>query len=285
MKDKEIIQEKHLHIEPNDKVFNLKLKELLQYRYLVYLFTKRNYSTRYKQTILGPLWLIISPLFTVFTYTLIFGGIAGLSTDGIPQPLFYLSGYILWTFFSSNVSSNASTFTGNAGIFGKIYFPRLVIPISTSITLLLDFFVQFLLLMGLSLFYVFNGYEINWNHGMLLLPFLLLELFMLGMGIGIIISSMTTKYRDLSVLVGFGLHIWMYLSPVIYSTVLVPDRFMNLFMLNPVTPCLLIFKFAYFGIGDIPWNYWFISWIFTLSIFFIGIIVFNNVERTFMDTV
>lgn len=272
-------------IDANHKWYDLKLKEVWQYKDLIILFVKRNYATRYKQTILGPAWLVISPMFTVLTYSVVFGGIAGLSTDGIPGPVFYLAGNILWTFFSANVSATANTFLGNAGIFGKIYFPRLITPISTVLTNLLDFGIQFILLLLIMLGFRINGEIFHINMAVLLMPLLLLELGLLGMGCGIIISSLTTKYRDLTVLVGFGLNIWMYASPIIYSTSLVPDSLMNIYMYNPVTPIILTFKYAFFGIGDVPYKYLFISWIDTLVITLWGVIVFNKSEKTFLDTV
>ena len=272
-------------IEGKQKWFDLKLKEFWEYRDLVLLFVKRNYSTRYKQTILGPAWLLISPLFTVLSYTIVFGGIAGLSTDGIPKPIFYLAGNILWTFFSSSVSTTSNTFLANAGIFGKIYFPRLISPVSTVLTNLLDFFIQFIMLILLMLLYYVNGISFSINLAIIFTPFLLLELGLLGMGLGILISSLTTKYRDLTVLVGFGLNLWMYASPVIYSSSLVPEKYQGLFMLNPVTPIILTFKYAFFGIGSIPYTYFGISLGVTLFVTLLGIIVFNKVERTFLDTV
>ena len=229
--------------------------------------------------------MLISPMFTVLTYTIVFGGIAGLSTDGIPKPIFYLMGNILWTFFSANVSSTSNTFVGNAGVFGKIYFPRLITPISAVLTNFVDFCIQFVLLLIFMLGYTVQGTRFQINIAAIYTPFLLFELGLLGMGTGILISSLTTKYRDLTVLVGFGLNVWMYCSPVIYTVSLVPEKFKNLFMLNPVTPIILTFKYAYFGIGELPYKWISISWIFTIIVLFIGIIVFNKVEKTFLDTV
>lgn len=267
------------------RLLDVNIKELIQYRDLILIFVKRNYSTRYKQTILGPLWLLISPLFTIITYSIVFGGIAGLSTDGIPKPLFYLAGNVIWSFFASSVTNTANTFTGNAGLFGKIYFPRLVSPISTVLTSLLDFCIQMLLMLVLMLFYTLHGEKIFITRTILLLPLVLLQLGMLGLGVGIIISSITTKYRDLCVLVGFGMQIWMYASPVIYSLTLVPDKFRNLFMLNPVTSAIIIFKNSFLGLDYLPIKSWGISWIITIVVLFFGVIIFNKVEKTFMDTV
>lgn len=272
-------------IKSKTKLLDLKLNEILQYRNLIWLFVKRNYSTRYKQMILGPAWLIISPLFTIITYTIVFGGIAGLSTDGIPRPLFYLAGSILWGFFANSVVSNSTTFTANAGLFGKIYFPRMVVPLSMVLTLILDFFIQFALMLLLMLFYAATGTGIAWNWTVVFLPLYLLQLGLLSMGTGIIVSSLTTKYRDLSVLVGFGMQIWMYASPVVYSLTLVPEKFRTLFLLNPVTPVILAFKYSFLGIGRIPYGYLGISWIVTLTVLFVGMILFNQIEKNFMDTV
>lgn len=272
-------------IKSKTKLLDLKLNEIWQYKNLIWLFVKRNYSTRYKQMILGPAWLIISPLFTIFTYTVVFGGIAGLSTDGVPRPLFYLAGSILWGFFSNGLISNSNTFIANAGLFGKIYFPRMVVPLSMVLTLVFDFLIQFALMLLLLLFYAVTGTGIAWNWTVLFLPLYLLQLGLLSMGAGIIVSSLTTKYRDLNVLVGFGMQIWMYASPVVYSLTLIPEKFQSWFMLNPVTPVLLAFKYSFLGIGGIPYGYWGISWIVTLVILFGGIILFNQIEKNFMDTV
>lgn len=272
-------------IKSKTRLFDLKLNEIYQYKNLIWIFVKRNYSTRYKQMILGPAWLIISPLFTILTYTIVFGGIAGLSTDGVPKPLFYLSGNIMWGFFANGVFSNSNTFTGNAGLFGKIYFPRMVVPISTMLTLLFDFLIQFSLMVLLMLFYIIRGVKFSYNWTIIYLPLYLLQLGLLAMGIGIIVSSLTTKYRDLGVLVNFGVQIWMYASPVIYSITLVPQKFQLLFMLNPVTPVLLAFKYSFFGIGEISYGFLGISWLMTLIIVIIGMIIFNQVEKNFMDTV
>lgn len=272
-------------IRSKSKWYELNLKEIFEYKDLIKLFVKRNFSTRYKQTILGSAWLFINPLFSMICYTIVFGGIAGLSTDGVPKPLFYLSSNILWGFFAGCLGQTSATFTGNAGLFGKVYFPRMVAPISTVITAVFDYMIQFILFVVLTVVYAVCGQPIQLNIYVLLLPVLLLELALLGMGMGIIISAATTKYRDLCILVGFGMTIWMYASPVIYSMELIPERFIKLYMLNPVAPVLLTFKYAFFGIGSVPWIYWGISWIVTITVLFLGMIIFNKVEKTFMDTV
>lgn len=278
--DKEII------IKPTRGLLDLKLDEFFQYKNLILMFVKRNYSTRYKQMILGPAWLIISPILSVVAYTIVFGKIANLSTDGIPQPLFYLAGNILWSFFANSINTNSNTFISNASIFGKIYFPRMVIPVANTITLFLDFLIQFVLLGIVYGVYVATGTTpVMVNKTILLLPIYLIQVALLGMGIGIIISSLTTKYRDLMVLVGFGIQIWLYISPVIYSTSIVPDQFKSVYLLNPIAPLLLNFKYSLFGTDGFYILSWIISIIVTLLISVIGIIVFNQIEKDFMDTI
>lgn len=272
-------------IKSKNKLFSLNLKELMQYKHLIFLFVKRNFTTRYKQMVLGPAWIIISPLFTIISYTVIFGNIAGLSTDGIPKPLFYLAGNIVWSFFANGMRSTSNTFIENAPIFGKIYFPRLVVPISTIITIAIDFLIQFVMFLLLILFYCLRGENIGINGAAWLLPVLMLQLGLLAMGFGIIISALTTKYRDLTVLVGFGLQLWMYGSPIIYSVSLIPEKFLHLYMLNPITPILFVFKYAFLGIDSIEYGYWGISWLVTLAVLVTGVVIFNRVEKTFMDTV
>lgn len=272
-------------IESKSKLLDFDLKELVKYKDLIFLLVKRNYTTRYKQTILGPLWLIISPLFTTVIFSVVFGGLAGMSTDGVPQLAFYMSGNIMWTFFSSCLSQTSGTFVDNAGIFGKVYFPRLVSPIATVLTTLMDFGIQFILLLSIIIVYLLKGSTININIGVLITPLLLLELGMLAMGLGIIVSALTTKYRDLGVLVGFGLQLWMYFTPIVYSVSVIPERALPFFMINPVAPIILAFKSAFLGIGEIQWMYLGISWIVTLAVTFIGVILFNRVQKTFMDTV
>lgn len=272
-------------IKAKTPLFDLKLDELVEYKDLIWLFFKRNYSIRYKQTILGPAWLVISPLFTIFAYTILFGRLAGLSTDGIPQPLFYLSGTIFWNFFSECFSGTANTFTGNAGIFGKVYFPRLTIPVSNLLTCLADFIIRFIMLLIFIAYYALNNYGVFISWKIIMLPLLILQEALLAMSVGIIVSSVTTKYRDLQVLVGFGLQLWMYATPVIYSTSIVPDSWKEIFLLNPVTPSLLLFKNALFCTESFDFKYAIYASCTTLILLFAGIVIFNRVEKTFMDTV
>ncbi len=272
-------------INPKRGLLSLNLKEIWNYRDLITLFVKRDFKNTYKQTVLGPLWIIINPFLSTFVFTVIFGIIANISTDGIPQFLFYMSGSILWTFFSSCLNRASSTFLGNARLFGKVYFPRLVMPISGAIYNLVTFFVQFAMFFILALVYMFAGSNVHPNIYMLLLPVLLLLTAFLGIGCGLIISSVTTKYRDLNVLVSFGVSLWMYITPVVYPVSQVPQSLRTLFLLNPVAPIVETFRYSFLGSGTFPGIYLLISAIFTVILLFLGIIVFNQVEKNFIDTV
>ncbi len=272
-------------ISSKRKILNINLKEIWQYRDLVMLFVKRDLKNSYKQTILGPLWIIINPFLTTLVFTVIFGMIANISTDGIPQFLFYMSGNILWSFFSSCLNRSSSTFLSNARLFGKVYFPRLVMPISGIIYNSVTFLVQFAVFIILILIYMFSGYNVHPNLLVLLLPVLMLQASLLGTGFGLIISSVTTKYRDLNVLVSFGVTLWMYLTPVVYPTSQVPENFRTLIMLNPVAPIVETFRYAFLGSGTFEWYYLLISIFVTAAVLIFGIIVFKYVEKDFIDTV
>lgn len=265
--------------------FDINFKELMQYKDLVGLLVKRNYAVRYKQTILGPLWLILNPLITSLLYSLIFGSVAGLSTDGSPQLVFYMSSNAVWAYFASCLSQTSTTFTSNAGLFGKVYFPRLAMPISVVITSMLDLLIQIFMLVIAMVISVCTGYELQINGWLLAVPVLILQMALLGLGCGIIVSSLTTKYRDLAILVTFGVQLWMYASPVVYSVSQIPEQYLNLYMLNPVAPIIVIFRHAFLGTGDVPVLMWCVSWITTLVILAIGVILFSRIEKTFMDTV
>lgn len=287
MTEKELYSKKrHIHISSKHKWFDLKLKEVWQYRDLIWLFTKRSFTVSYKQTILGPAWLFINPIITSLIYAFVFGGIAGIGTDGVPQILFYMSGTAMWSFFSSSLSSNASTFTANAGLFGKVYFPRMVKPVSNVFSAVIRFLIQFLMVLAFLVFFVIRG-EVSPNWwAFSLIPLILIHLGLMGMGFGIIISSMTTKYRDLSVLVGFGLSLWMYATPVVYPLSTLGDGWMKtVLLINPVTMPVEIYRYAVVGKGTIEPLYLAVSCIITIVVVLIGIIIFNKVERTFMDTV
>ena len=279
-------QKYHTHISSNHKWFDLKLKEVWQYKDLIWLFTKRSFVVRYKQTVLGPAWLFLNPIITSFIFTFVFGGIAGMSTDGIPHMMFYLPSTAIWTFFASCVNTNATTFTANAGVFGKVYFPRLTTPISNVFSAVLEFGIQMVMVFGFWVFYIFTG-QISPNYlALLLIPVVLIHLVIMGMGFGIIISSMTTKYRDLSILVGFGVSLWMYATPIVYPLSQLGDGTMKtLLMINPVTMPIEVFRYALIGKGTIDYLFLSISVVFTILVAIFGIMVFNKVERTFMDTV
>lgn len=272
-------------IKPKTGWFDINLKELVQYKDLIVMFVKRDFKTMYKQTILGPLWIIINPLLTTLMFTLVFGNIANISTDGMPQIVFYMLGTTVWTYFSSCLTKTSSTFTGNAAIFGKVYFPRLVTPISTVISGLINFGVQFLMFLGFMAYFMIKGSPIEPNLWILITPLLLVELAALALGFGIIISSMTTKYRDLAVLVTFGVQLWMYATPVVYPASQIGGKLKTLMMLNPVSPIVESFRYAFLGSGSIPWNYLGISVVTTLVVLFAGVVLFSRVEKTFMDTV
>lgn len=272
-------------IKPKTGWFDINLKELLQYKDLIIMFVKRDFKTLYKQTILGPLWIIINPLLTTIMFTVVFGNIASIPTDGIPQIVFYMLGTTVWTYFSSCLTKTASTFTGNAAIFGKVYFPRLVTPIATVISGLINFGVQFLMFLGFMGYFMIKGSPIHPNLYILMTPLLLVQLAALALGFGIIISSLTTKYRDLAVLVTFGVQLWMYATPVVYPASQISGKLKTLMMLNPVSPIVETFRYSFLGSGSIPWNYLGISVITTLVVLFVGVVLFSRVEKTFMDTV
>lgn len=273
------------HIKAKTGWFDIDIKELFKYKDLIYLFFKRNYATRYKQTILGPLWLILNPLITVTLYAFVFGNLAGLSTDGIPQFVFYLCSNALWTFFSTSLTETSGTFTANAAIMGKVYFPRLVMPISSVITGMLDLAIQLGMLVVIMIGYAIAGYHFNIGSTVLLAPVIILQAGILGLGCGIIIAALTTKYRDLVVLVSFGVQLWMYATPVVYTAGLIPEKYISIYMLNPMSPIMECWRSAVIGSGKFLWGYWGMSWIITLIVLFIGVILFSKIEKTFMDTV
>ena len=283
-------QKYHSHISSKHKWFDLKLGEVWKYKDLIWLFTKRSFVVTYKQTILGPAWLIINPVITSLIYAFIFGGIAGMGTDGVPQMAFYLPSTAIWTFFAACVTNNATTFTANSAVFGKVYFPRLTTPISNVISSMIQFLIQFGVALIFIVVYVFQGkVSPNW-WAFWMIPLVLIHLGLMGMGLGIIISSMTTKYRDLSVLVGFGVQLWMYATPIVYPLSQLTEKFhaewiQTIVKINPVTMPVEMFRFAAIGKGTIEPLYLAISWAFTIVVVIFGIMVFNKVERTFMDTV
>lgn len=274
-------------IKPKNKLLQVDFKEIWQYRDLWSLFVKRDIITQYKQTILGPLWYVIQPLMTTVMYMVVFGGIAQISTDGLPQPLFYLAGICMWQYFADCLNKTSSTFTTNAGIFGKVYFPRLIVPLSTVTSNLIRFGIQFMLFILVYLYYaLFTTVSIHTNFYALLLPVLVMMLAGLALGFGILFSSMTTKYRDLTLLLSFFVQLWMYATPVIYPLSTITNEKLRLVMsLNPLTSIIEAFKYGMLGVGEFSWIGLGYSFVFMLILLGLGIVVFNKVQRSFMDTV
>jgi len=272
-------------IEPQRGLFDLRLGELWRYKDLVMLFVRRDFVSVYKQTILGPLWYLIQPVLTTLMFTVIFGQIASLPTDGLPQFLFYLSGTVIWTYFADCLNKTSNTFVQNASLFGKVYFPRMAVPVSILISNFITFLIQFALFILFVIFFMVSGSDIRPNAWIFFLPVLMLMMAGLGLGFGIIISSLTTKYRDLRFLVTFGVQLMMYATPVIYPVSSVPERFQPLILANPVTPIVETFRYAFLGAGTV--NLWHLlySFIFMMVVVSLGTIIFNRVEQTFMDTV
>ena len=274
-------------ISSDHSLFKLNLKEVWDYRDLVFMFVKRDFISSFKQTILGPLWFFINPILTTIVFTLVFGGIANLPTDGIPPVLFYLAGNTLWGYFSSTMLSVSNVFTGNAGIFGKVYFPRLVTPIATIISSFMRLGIQ-LLLFFIVLGYFFYKGEVNPNLWALFFPVLIIFLALFSLGLGMIFSSLTTKYRDLSLLLGFGVSLFMWFTPVILPTSLVKQKLGSygfLADLNPLTPIFECFKYGFIGSGDFDMVRLLTSFAFIIGILFLGIVIFNKSEKSFIDTV
>jgi lipopolysaccharide transport system permease protein len=271
-------------IEPRGKWYDLKLKEVWQYRDLISIFIRRDVVSVYKQTILGPIWFFLGPLMTVFIYTFVFGTVAKLSTDGIPAPLFYLAGTTLWNYFSNCFSGASTTFTANAHLFGKVYFPRLAVPISLVLSNLVKLGVQFLVFIAFWAFYWHRG-DVQPNSMLLVLPVIVILMALLSLGAGIIISSFSTKYRDLSFFLPFAVSILMYATPVIYPSSALPGTYKLIAELNPIAHLIEAFRFAFSGSGAFSWWGLGYSTVFTCVTLLTGIFIFNRVERTFMDTV
>ena len=275
-------------IEPHERLLKVNLREVWNYRDLCSLFIKRNITTQFKQTIFGPLWYIIQPVMTVVIYMVVFGGIAKISTDGLPQPLFYLSGICLWQYFSDCLTKTSSTFIDNASIFGKVYFPRLVIPLANVISNLLRFCVQFglfLIVYAIYQIWIIPG-EIYTNWYILLLPLLVAMLAGLALGFGILFSSLTTKYRDISLLLEYFVRLWMFATPVIYPLSTIDNEKLRFVMsLNPLTGIVEAFKYAMLGEGQFSWAMLAYSFVFMIVLLSVGVVIFNRVQKTFMDTV
>ena len=273
-------------IKPRNKLLQIDLREIWQYRDLYTLFVKRDIITQYKQTILGPAWFFIQPMFTTIIYMIVFGGIAGISTDGLPQPLFYLAGILCWQYFANCLNKTSNTFLANQGIFGKVYFPRLIVPLSTVTSNLVRLGIQLTLFLAVYAYYMSTGTPVRPNIYILLLPLLVIMLAGLALGFGIIISSMTTKYRDMTILFSFVVSLWMYATPVIYPLSTVTDERIRLaMMINPITSIVETFKYGTLGVGTFSWGMLGYSFGFMVVLLTVGIVVFNKVQRSFMDTV
>jgi lipopolysaccharide transport system permease protein len=278
-----------LEIKPQAHLLDINLREVWKYRDLLWMFVKRDFTAQYKQTILGPLWHFIQPLFTTVVFLVVFTNIAKISTDGVPPVLFYMSGITIWNYFSSCLNATSNTFVANAGIFGKVYFPRLVIPLSTVMSNIVKFGIQFLLLIAAMLWYKLTSTSFTLSQplsSLVLIPTIILIMAGLGLGLGIIISSMTTKYRDLTVLIGFGVQLLMYATPVAYPLSTITSEKLRFWItLNPLTPLAEAFRYAMLGVGSFDAGSFGYSFAFMLVSLFIGLLIFSKVEKTFMDTV
>ena len=277
-----------LIIENKSNPFSLDLKEVWRYKDLLMMYVKRDIVTFYKQTILGPLWFIIQPVFTTIMFMFVFGGIAGISTDGVPQAVFYLAGLVCWNYFSDCLSKCSDTFNANQNIFGKVYFPRLIVPLSITVSNLIKMAIQFVLFFVVYLYYYVTLNSFHINLTILLFPLLVVMLGCLGLGFGLIISSLTTKYRDLRFLISFGVQLWMYVTPVIYPLSVMKNNFphyMWVIVANPLTSILETFKYGFTGVGVFNWGYLAYSFVFTVVILLLGIVVFNRVQKNFMDVI
>lgn len=273
-------------IEPGGKVLDLKLKEVWRYRDLLLLFVKRDFSAQYKQTVLGPLWHIIQPIFTTGVFLLVFHGIANISTDGIEAIPFYMSGITIWNYFSSCLTGTSNTFVANAGIFGKVYFPRLVIPLSTVLSNIIKFSIQFCLLLAVMVWFGVRNNYFHFGSTWLLIPLLVIMMAGMGLGLGIIISSLTTKYRDFAVLISFAVQLLMYATPIAYPLSFIKGKnYEGLITWNPLTPIVEAFRYALFGRGSFEPVHLLWSGIFIIGALLFGTVIFNRVERNFMDTV
>jgi len=272
-------------IKSHNNPFYLNIREIIKYRDLIFVLMRRDFVAIYKQSILGPLWFILTPLFTTFVFTLVFGNIAKISTGGIPHILFYFSGIIVWNYFSASLLSTFEVFIANANIFGKVYFPRICVPIATTTTKLVAFFIQLVTFIILYLVFVFNGLTIRPNIYILFFPFFILQVALLSLGIGFIISSITTKYRDLLYLANFGVQLFMYITPIAYPLSQVPEKFKIIILLNPLTHVFEFIRYSLFGMGELNYYLLMISVIVTIILFLFGIIIFNATEKTFIDVV
>ena len=274
-----------LTINPHSKWYDLRIKEIFKYKDLLFLFVKRDFVSIYKQTIFGPLWFFLQPIITAITFTVIFGSLAKISTDGLPQILFYMCGITLWNYFADTLTKTSDTFSSNANIFGKVYFPRMIAPLSVVVSNLIKLGIQFLLFLGIWIYYLIQSDLIHPNKMLVLIPFLIILIGFMALSFGIIISSLTTKYRDLKFLVTFGIQLMMYASPIVYPLSIVPEKYKWIIVANPVTSIIETFKYAFLGVGEFSWLYLGYSTLFTIILFMIGLVIFHRVEKSFMDTV
>ncbi len=274
-----------IEIKPKKKWLDIDLKGIWRYRDLYYMYVKRDIVTVYKQTILGPLWFLIQPIFTTVMYMFVFGGLAGISTDGAPQPLFYMAGIMLWNYFSSAFNVSSNVFTANASVFGKVYFPRLVVPLSGITSNLIKFGIQLVLFIAMYLYYSISGVSLHVNMALLLFPFLIFLIAFHAMSWGLIVSALTTKYRDLTQLVAFGLQLFMYATPVIYLLSAAPEKYRDIIALNPLTPIFEAFKYSCLGAGTFDITGLLYSFCVLCATMFFAVIIFNRTEQRFMDTV
>jgi len=285
MKHEEALKEWDLVIEPQSSLLQLNLKDVWRYRDLLWLLVKRDFVSFYKQTILGPLWFFIQPLFTTIIFTFIFGNLAGLSTDGLPQPLFYMAGITAWNYFADCLTKTSTVFRDNANIFGKVYFPRLIMPLSIVVSNLVRFGVQMLLFFMMIGYYAYTGANFHLNAYVLLFPILVLLMALLGLGLGLIITALTTKYRDLAFLITFGVQLMMYATTVIYPLSAAPAAYKWVIELNPMTGIIEAFRYGFLGDGSLTFQTLGYSIAFTLIALVLGVIIFNKTEKTFVDTV
>jgi lipopolysaccharide transport system permease protein len=274
-----------LTIKPQTHWYDLRIKEIFKYKDLLLLFVKRDFISIYKQTILGPLWFFIQPIITAITFTVIFGSLAKISTDGLPQILFYMCGITLWNYFADTLTKTADTFSSNVNIFGKVYFPRMIVPLSVVVSNLIKLGIQFLLFLCIWIYYLIQTDLIHPNKMLVLIPYLIILIGFMALSFGIIISSLTTKYRDLKFLVTFGIQLMMYASPIVYPLSIVPEKYKWIIIANPVTSIIESFKYAFLGVGEFNWFYLGYSTLFTIVLFMIGLVIFHRVEKSFMDTV
>lgn len=274
-----------IEIRPEKKWYDIDFKSLWRYRDLFYMYIKRDIIVQYKQTVLGPLWYLIQPVFTTVMYMFVFGGLAGISTDGVPQPLFYMAGIMMWNYFNSVFTASSSLFVANSAIFGKVYFPRLIVPLATATSNLLKFLIQLLLFVAVYIFYMCMGENIAVNWTIVTFPLIVVMVGVFGMSSGLIISSMTTKYRDLTQLVNFGVQLYMYATPIIYPLSAAPEKYKDIIMLNPLSPMFEAVRYSWMGCGEISWCGLLYSLVFTLLLTAFAVVIFSKTERTFMDTV